>query len=333
VHSALVTSNGAPGTNFEGGFGAFQDVSRVLRERTIQPLQPGRAASTVPAQMETADVVTTPVPAPANNLVFHAGGRIVEVYATVTDSRGRYIDSLSPGQFTVLENGEQKPIFAFENHTAGVSVALVFDTTGSMVTALPPLKNAAMQLIDHLRPTDSVAVYSFQDTVTELQAFTSDKEAAKRAVLKTHAAGITALYDALIRVNHDLSARTGKKVMIVFTDGSDNASMLTADVAIERAKARGIPIYTVAEGEALSHPELIEELNKMSVSTGGTPFLIRKLNDIGVVFQKISEDLMHGYLLAFQPAPADNRVWRKIELALSGAKGLLIRAREGFYAE
>jgi len=176
-------------------------------------------------------------------------------------------------------------------------------------------------------------VYCFNDVVTELQPFTSDKAAAKRAILKTHATGITALYDALVRVNHDLSARTGKKVIIVFTDGSDNASTLTANLAIERAKARGIPIYTIAQGEALTHPELIRQLANISQSTGGTPFQIRTLSDIAVVFQKVTQDLLHGYLLAFQTVPGDNRVWRKIEVVLSGRKGLQVRAREGYYAE
>jgi VWFA-related protein len=178
-----------------------------------------------------------------------------------------------------------------------------------------------------------VAVYSFNDTVSELQPFTTDKAAAKRAILKTHAAGITALYDALVRVNHDLSARTGKKVIIVFTDGADNASMLTAGTAVERAKTRGIPIYTIAEGEVLTHPELIQQLGNMSRSTGGTPFLIRKLSDIGEVFDKVSQDLMHGYLLTFQSNPGDNRVWRKIQVVLRGPEGQQVRAREGYYAE
>jgi Ca-activated chloride channel family protein len=335
--SSLVVSNNPPGSNLTGGFGQFQELARILSRRRVGELQkPAEDEATAGTDAPAPAMVAAPPPAPpraADDLVFRAGGRIVEAYATVTDGRGRYVDDLAPGQFAILEDGKTKPVFAFENHTSSVSVALVFDTTGSMVATLPPLKNAAMQLVDELRPTDSVAVYSFNDTVTELQPFTADKLAAKRAILKTHASGITALYDALVRVNHDLAARTGKKVIIVFTDGSDNASMLTADIAVERAKARGIPIYTIAEGEALTHPELIKELGNMSQATGGTPFLIRKTSDIGAVFEKMSQDLMHGYLLDFQAVPGDNREWRKIEVVLSGRKGLLVRAREGYYAE
>jgi VWFA-related protein len=332
ANSRLAISSDPPGTNFMGGFASFQDAASVLLRQAVGDVlppaeDPPAGAGDGPRTADTTGTVSE------GDLVFHAGGRIVEVYATVTDSRGRYVDDLEPGQFSVLEQGQSKPVFAFENRTAGVSVALLFDTTGSMVEALPPLKAAAMQLVDDLRANDSVAVYSFSDAVTELQPFTSDKELAKRAILKTHAQGITALYDALVRVNRDLAARGGKKVIIVFTDGMDNASMLTANSAIERAKTRGIPIYTIAEGEALDHPRLMAELNKMSQATGGSQFLIHRLSDIATVFDKVSQDLMHGYLVAFQPAPGDNHSWRRIEVIVSGAKGLQVRAREGFYVE
>jgi VWFA-related protein len=337
--SSLAVSNVAPGTNFAGGFGTFQEAAHALQNRTVGPVQTERGGvdSSEP-EVRTADAVNAPVQGdssvpPGNTPIFRAEGRIVEVYATVTDGRGRYIDDLTARQFAILEQGREKPVFAFENHMSSVSVALVFDTTGSMANTLAPLKNAALKLVDELRPTDSVAVYGFNDVVNELQPFTSDKDAAKRAILKTHAAGYTALYDALIRVNRDLSARTGKKVIIVFTDGNDNTSMLTADIAIERAKGRGIPIYTIAEGEALYHAELIGQLKNMAQSTGGTPFIIRQLSDIGPVFEKVSEDLMHGYLVAFQPDPAENYEWRKIEVVLPRSSGFHVRAREGFFAE
>ena len=77
----------------------------------------------------------------------------------------------------------------------------------------------------------------------------------------------------------------------------------------------------------------VPKLNKISQSTGGTQFLIRRLSDIGAVFEKVSQDLIHGYLVAFQPSPGDNREWRKIDVVLNGAKGLQVRAREGFYVE
>src|SRR6185312_6396681 len=287
--SQLEISNSAPGSHFAGGFGDFQMAARALRKQIVGPLLPELNSAAVP-DAAPASPSENP-PSPTNEPVFKADGRIVEVYTTVTDSRGRYVDDLKAGQFSVLEQGTAKPVFAFEDRNAAVSVALVFDTTGSMVNTLPLLKAAAMQLVDDLRPIDSVAVYSFSESVNENQAFTTDKDAAKRAIFKTHAAGNTALYDALVRVNRDLSSRGGKKVVIVFTDGSDNASMLTSAVSIERAKARGVPIYTIAEGEALQQQQLIGELAGISQATGGSQFLIHRLSDIAPVFEKVSQEL------------------------------------------
>lgn len=334
--SSLHISSGPSGSYFEGGFASFDEAAQLLRGRAAgAPLldaEPATAAVTA----ESGPRQEAPAPAAAaagDDLVFQARGRVVEAYATVTDSRGRYADDLNPEQFTILEEGEAKPVFAFESRMAGVSVALVFDTSGSMLTTLPKLKSAALQLLDDLRPVDSAAVYTFDDTVTAQVPFSEDKEAAKRAILKLHACGITALYEALVRVNHDLAARTGKKAIIVFTDGADNASMLSARLAIEKAKQRGVPIFTIAQGEAVFHPELVSQLSNIAQSTGGVPFLIHKPAEIAEVFEKISQDLAHGYMVAFQPSSGEHHGWRKINVEVKGAKGLQVRARQGYYAE
>jgi VWFA-related protein len=332
--STLITSNSPPGTNLSGGFGKFREATQALNRQMVDP-SAAAPAGDESATSETHGPAPPAAPAPRipTDAIFRASGRIVEVYATVTDSRGRYIDDLTAEQFTIQEAGKPLPVFAFENHTSSVSVALLFDTTGSMEAALPSLKGAALQLLDELRPDDSVAVYSFNDRIVKLQPFTTDKTAAKRAVLRTYAAGTTALYDALLHVNHDLAGRAGKKVIIVFTDGEDNSSMLTAEAAIQRAKGRGIPIYAIAEGAALAQPRLVDQLANISHATGGTPFVIHSLADIGAVFQKMSEDLMHGYLLAFQPPPGDDHGWHKIEVVLKNGKGRQVRAREGYYPD
>jgi VWFA-related protein len=198
---------------------------------------------------------------------------------------------------------------------------------------LPALKNAALKLIGELRPADSVAVYSFNDSVSELQPFTTDKSAAKRAVLRTYAFGRTALYDALARVNRDLAGRSGKKVIVVFTDGDDNASTVTTDAAIRRAKAAGVPVYTISQGEALTHPTFLKQLADVSKATGGVAFAIHNPAEIRSVFEHVSEDLMHGYMFAFRPAPAEDHSWRSIEVVLRGSKSYKVRAREGYYPE
>ncbi len=269
---------------------------------------------------------------PAIEADFKTTGRLVQVYATVTDSRGQYVDNLKSNQFTILD---QKPqtVTGFEPQSNEVSCVLLLDTTGSMQFALPALKNAALRLISQLRAEDSVAVYTFSDSVRESQPFTTDKAAAKRAVLHTQAFGDTALYDALARVGQDLSGRAGKKVIVLFTDGKDNASTLNPDAAIQRAKANGVPIYTIAQGEAIGHRDLLAQLEGISKATGGQAFAIEKPSEIGKVFDKVSEDLTHGYLLSFQPPVAENGGYRPIQVTVTGTRGLKVRAREGYYPE
>jgi VWFA-related protein len=334
--SSLVRSDLTPGSRFVGGFAHFREASQVLGRQKVHGLVEDTAVAVetpAAAPLSRSGPEVAPTVPDTGGTLFRVSGRLVEVPATVTDSHGRYVDNLTAQDFSIVEGQHSEAITAFENHTASVSVALLFDTTGSMQASLPSLKSAALRLLDELRPDDSVAVYGFTDVVAELQGFTTDKAAAKRAVLRTHAAGSTALYDALLRVNHDLTERAGKKVIVVFTDGDDNSSMLTSEDVIQRAKTRGVPIYTIAEGEALDSLKLLGQLDDMSRSTGGIPFVIHRVSDIAGVFQKISDELMHGYLLAFQPSGNDDHAWRPIKVVVAKHKGHQVRARAGYYPD
>jgi VWFA-related protein len=193
------------------------------------------------------------------------------------------------------------------------------------------LKATALKLLGELRPIDSVAIYTFSDSVTALQPFTADKNAAARAVLRTRAYGKTALYDALTRVSREIAERAGKKVIVVFTDGADNLSALTSETALRRAKTLGVPVYTIAQGDALESPDLLKQLANLSHATGGVAFTIHSPTEIEKVFETITEDLMHGYLLAFQPPATEDRTWRPIEVKLRSPRGHKIRARLGYY--
>jgi Ca-activated chloride channel homolog len=330
---AALNRTGDPAGSFlSGGFVNFDAVANTLagggRGNLFQPR--GEPSPTVAAFSPHSATEPEIDPTAA---VFRATAQLVEVYATVTDAGGHYVDELARDQFTISEQGTVQKTIAFEPRSAEVSVALLLDTTGSMHRALPALKNAALKLIADLRPSDAVAVYGFNNSVTELQPFTTDKRAAKRAVLSTQAFGDTALYDALTRVSRDLSARAGKKVIVVFTDGNDNISTLSTDSAILRAKAAGVPVYTIAQGEALLNPDFLKQLASVSKATGGVSFVIHEPNEIRGVFEKVSEDLTHGYLLVFQPPPAEGHSWRSIDVEVQGSKKYRVRAREGYYSQ
>lgn len=329
--AALERSSSISGSYLTGGFAGLDEVARELPRVDSADEPAATAPHSAPKVAAKAALADRP-PMPTES-VFRASGRLVEVYATVTDGRGRYVDNLPQAEFGLLEEGTPQRITAFESNSSAVSCALLLDSTASMYAALPALKNAALKLLDDLRETDSVAVYRFDRTVTLLQPFTTDKQAAKRAVLRAFPRDETALYDALTQVAREISGRGGKKVIVVFTDGEDNRSMVQAEAAIRRAKVIGAPVYTVAQGRALEYDELLKQLRNVSKATGGVPFAIREPREIRAVLERVGQDLAHGYLLAFPPPPAPDNNWRQIDVRLQHPRGYKVRAREGYYPE
>jgi Ca-activated chloride channel family protein len=257
--------------------------------------------------------------------------RLVEVYASVYDHKGQYVEGLGRENFRVFEDDKQQHITGFEADSASLSCAILLDTTGSMGEALPRVKNSVMKLIDVLGAGDAVAIYTFDQRLVVRQEFTTDKVAAKRAVLRTRAEGQTALFDALSETSQEISTRPGKKALVVFTDGDDNSSMLNANAAVTRAKKAGIPIYAIAEGEATHSANLKKLLGELSTRTGGTSYEVKKLNDVDLVFQKIALDLRHLYMLTYQPVKTEELKWRKIEVSLQGGRDYRVRAKEGYF--
>jgi VWFA-related protein len=328
--ATLDKSNKHPGSRFAGGFTGFGELARHLPSARTAVAPPAIDAA---AQTVVAATAPEASEAPIEGQVFRADARLVEVYATVTDSHGRYADELPASEFTVLEEGRQRGVVAFESRLAGVTCALLLDNTLSMQSALPSLKNAALELIGQLRDADSLMVYTFSDSVIAYDAPSRDKTAGRRAVIRTRAKGDTALYDALIRVIRDMSALQGKKAIAVFTDGDDNTSSLGAENVIRRAKAAGIPIYTIAQGTALANPALPRLLSEISKGTGGLPFSIREPKEIQEVFDAVAKDLTHGYLLTVAPASEGKSSWRSLGVKLPNKPGYKVRSREGYYPE
>ncbi len=259
---------------------------------------------------------------------------LVEVYASVYDRHGRYVEGLVRDSFRVFEDGKPQQITNFEADSGKLSCAILLDTTGSMNEALPHVKNSIIKLIDILGSEDAVAIFTFDRRLVVRQEFTTDKVAAKRAVLRTRAEGQTALFDALSEVVQEISERPGKKALVVFSDGDDNASVLNANSAVMRAKRAGIPVYAVAEGEATRSKELRRLLEDLSKRTGGASYQAKKASEIEEVFQRIAIDLRHLYLLTYRPeSVSEEGRWRKIEVSLAGEKDFRIRSKEGYFPE
>jgi Ca-activated chloride channel homolog len=278
-------------------------------------------------------LVSIAIAARSQGVTFRTDSRLVEVYATVRDHNGRYLDGLTKDRFELRDNGEVQPLVAFESNFVPLSCAILLDTTGSMAGALPIVKNSLLRMLDDLREEDAVAVYGFSTQLNQLQDFTTDKSAAKQAVLRTRASGATALFDSVSELARDIAARPGKKAVLVFTDGEDNASVLNAGSAVQRSKDAGVPIYAIAEGDALKSKMLLTELKDIAEASGALFHEAHKSSEITAIFQDIAADLEHTYMLAYKPPRSADRRWRTVELTIGGLRGVKIRAKKGYFSE
>lgn len=294
-------------------------------KRPLSYRWPGTAAFLLAAASAPVCIGQTP------EITFRTEVRVVEVYATVTDQRGRFIDDIPQDRFRVTDNGLPQKLAAFENTAGVLSCAILLDTTGSMTNSFPIVRNAILRLMDELRESDWVAVYTFSTSVELIHDFSHDVAASKQAVLRTRAGGRTALYDSISRVAGDAAERKGKKAVVVFTDGEDNASVLNIQNVVERARKAGVPLYMVAQGDALRKPELFKQLQRLADLTGGKAYAAKDSSVVPVIFHDISEELQHTYLLAY-PAPATkDDAWRSIQLSISGLAHYKIHAKEGYF--
>jgi VWFA-related protein len=263
---------------------------------------------------------------------FVMDSRLVEVYFTVLDRKKHHVAGLTREQVEVVEAGARIDFATFESTTTTQSLALLLDTTGSMRDALPALKASVSRLIERMREGDSVAVWGFSDRLDLLQDFTQDRHAAQLAVRRIRAGGTTALFDAIARTSQTAQKRSGKKSLLVFTDGMDNSSVLTRDSASLRAKRSGIPIHTVAQGAAIREKNLMESLELISTSTGASSYKVAKSQQIDEVFSDISTDLVHTYLLTFKPLGKKGE-WRPLQVRVKSSPDFTVRCRNGYFSD
>ncbi len=264
---------------------------------------------------------------------FRSDVRLVEVYTAVFDQKGNHVDGLSRDQFRVLDDGVPQPILSFDSENSELTCAVLLDTTGSMQGALPSVKNAVSNLLEQMREGDSVGIFGFSASLSTLQDFTKDRALARRAVLRTRAAGETALFDAIANVAQNMGSRKGKKAIVLFTDGDDNASGLTPEAAIKRVLDTGVPVYAVAEGEARRSSQLRRQLRQLADRTGGSSYEANSPGDIEKVFRDIQSELKHLYLMTYRPPEGDRTKWRAIRVEVGESTGYRARGKQGYFPE
>lgn len=252
----------------------------------------------------------------------------VEVYATVTDQNGRAVRNLSQADFTVLEDGVPQKITTFVGGEFPAAVALGIDRSFSMKgTPLTVARTAGRAFLGSLKPDDRVMLISISGEVEVLAPLSTDRAPALKALAALDPWSTTSLYDALIRSLDLLENETGRRAIVVLSDGVDRYSTASDGDVLNRARRSDVMMYPIALGR--ERPGLFAELAAL---TGGRSFHLRDPKRLQETLQSIAEDLRAQYLIGYEPAvpprPAEGD-WRSISVEVN-RPGLTIRSRSGY---
>lgn len=276
---------------------------------------------------------------------FKSGVDLVTVTATVRDRRGRLVKGLDAKDFVVLDSGERRKISEFRAEPTSVSVAILFDISGSMRVAdrMTAARFAAHHVLSFLEPgRDEAALFTFDSRLHQVAPFTVDTRALQGALGEVDPFGATSLHDAIAETAKKMADRTGRRrAVVVITDGIDTASGLTPGQVSGIASAIDVPVYIMAtvlpidhvgrEGALPRQDEVTQDgtIEDLARWTGGALFYVSTPSDTSTVSRQVLDELRMQYVIAFEPAAAEG--WRPLEVRTTN-KDYIVRARSGYMA-
>ena len=279
---------------------------------------------------------------------FKSGVDLVTVTATVRDRKGRLVKGLEAADFEVLDRGESRRISDFRADPSPVSLAILFDISGSMRVAdrMLAAKFAAHHVLSWLEPgRDEAALFSFDSRLHEVAPFTVDTRTLQGALGEVDPFGATSLHDAIAEAAHRAAERTGRRrAVVVITDGLDNGSGLTPSEVSGIASAIDVPVYILATVLPIDHlgregalPRPATEgddntIENLATWTGGAFFYVSTPSDTSNASRQVLDELRTQYVIAFESATAEG--WRPLEIRMRSKdnKDYVVRARSGYVA-
>jgi Ca-activated chloride channel family protein len=266
---------------------------------------------------------------------------LVLVSVTITDPMNRLVTGLDKENFLVYEGKDQQDIRHFSSDDAPVSIGVIFDMSGSMVSKIERAREAVVEFFKTANPQDEFFMITFADKPQEVSDFTSQVEDIQGKLVYTVPKGRTALLDAIyLGVNKMRQAKYQKKALLIISDGGDNHSRYTEGEIKSMVKEADVLIYAIgiydhymATPEESLGPALLGDVAEL---TGGRSFTIDNPNDLADVATKIGIELRNQYVLGYRPRnPMHDGKWRKIKVKLIPPKGLpplKVFAKTGYYA-
>ena len=294
----------------------------------------------------------------------HVNVVLVQLSVAVTDRKGNYISGLHPEDFVIMEDGIPEKTATFEEgneparslvnngasddspfslaadstgegggaKVAGANIFILFDTSNYMYPGFVFAQDAIADFIRSLEGVNRVALYSYSRNLSRVAALTPDRSQVLRGVRNTVAGDDAALYNSLLLTVKDAAPLTGRKAIVVFSNGPDNASLVPPEDVAELAQSTGTIIYMISTRQAQSEPISTAVFERMSKATGGKAYFSKDWKDEKAAFASIRDDLAHLYALSYYPQPNPNRGWRTITVKLVGkaAQKYHIRTRTGY---
>ena len=318
---------------------------------TLAPAQQTTPPASAPAPSLTVDrdPVRSPdgePPAPpvlrkeGEGYVLHTDVEEVALNCTVLDDHNRLVPGLKKDEFQVLEDGVQQTLISFQHTDLPVSIALVVDNSGSMSRKRPSVNKSALDLIEASNPQDEAFVVNFSDEAFIDQDFTSDVSKLREGLSHIEARGGTALYDAVVASADKLVAdgKRPKQVLILITDGEDNASTLSLEQTIRRVQQLSGPvIYTIGLlfGDEMSRSEVKHArraLEMLSTETGGMAFFPKSIEQVDQIAAEVARDIRSQYTLGYHSTkPTTEPGFRRVEVTAKGQGKLTVRTRTGYF--
>jgi Ca-activated chloride channel family protein len=283
-----------------------------------------------------------PVRSPSGDVPYVIHQNVLEVllYCTVLDSHGNLVTDLDRSAFKVLDNKLPAAIVHFDHRDVPVSLALVLDDSGSMKEKRAAVQSAAIDLIKASNPEDETSVTNFADTTYLDQDFTSTLSQLETALAQSKTvSGGTALFDTVIGAANHLTQAShhNKQVIVVVTDGRDNASASDLQAAIRRVQTTDGPvIYSIGllyDVPGTDARRARHDLQALSDETGGIAFFPPSVNEVDQIAAEVARDIRNQYSIAYRPPSApSNEAYHTIAVAaLAPAHGKLsVRTRKGY---
>jgi Ca-activated chloride channel family protein len=279
----------------------------------------------------------------AATAAFKGGVDMVRVAAVVRDHKGRFVQDLKAHDFEVLDGGLTRSISDFRTDLAGISLAVLFDVSGSMEGLLPHAREAAAHVLSWMDATrDEAAVFTFDTHLDQRTPFTAGLRVLPESFETVVPFGATSLHDAIGATATRVGEREGRRrAVVVLTDGADNFSRLSPSDVSGLASAIDVPVYIFGIAASIDNPS--EDTSTKSVAgsafagpladlaawTGGHVFVASTPGQRSIAARQIIDELRHQYLIAFESSGKPG--WHPLVVRARN-KDLTVRARSGYIA-